>query len=61
MMLRSTFHNPSLATRLEAAVGQALQDGYRTKDLAEAGDSVVGTRQMGDAVLTALDRDGART
>jgi 3-isopropylmalate dehydrogenase len=54
MMLRSTFGKSQLAERVERAVRQALAGGCRTGDIAAAGEPIIGTREMGDAVLAAL-------
>ncbi len=54
MMLRSTFGKTDLALRVEQAVRQALARGYRTGDIATAGEPTIGTREMGDAVIAAL-------
>ena len=55
MMLRQTLARPEEATLLEKAVSTALAAGARTADIAEAGARILSTRQMGDAVLNALD------
>lgn len=54
MMLRFTFAMNEEADRIEQAVVKVLEQGCRTGDLAKAGDIVIGTREMGDAVLAAL-------
>ena len=54
MMFRYTFGKPEIAERIERAVRQVLADGLRTGDIALPGDRVTGTRQMGDAVVAAL-------
>ena len=54
MMLRYTFSNESAASRIEAAVQTVLRKGLRTGDIAARGEMAVGTRQMGDAVLSAM-------
>jgi 3-isopropylmalate dehydrogenase len=54
MMLRTTFLQSENADRVEAAVKQVLADGLRTGDIASAGQSPVGTSQMGDAVVAAI-------
>jgi 3-isopropylmalate dehydrogenase len=41
---------------LETAVAAALAAGARTADIAEAGAARLSTAQMGDAVLTALEK-----
>ena len=46
---------PVEAERVERAVAQILDDGYRTRDIMQAGKHNVSTREMGSAVLAALD------
>ncbi|MEX5727603.1 3-isopropylmalate dehydrogenase [Rhodovulum iodosum] len=56
MALRYSFDQGDEATRLEKAVETVLADGVRTADLMQAeGGAPASTRQMGDAVLAALD------
>ena len=50
MALRHSLGRPDLATRVEAAVEAALDEGARTKDLGGA----LGTEAMGDAILARL-------
>ena len=54
MMFRYTFSRADVAERIERAVRAALAKGLRTADIALAGEAVVGTRAMGDAVAAAL-------
>src|SRR5690242_4279441 len=54
MMFRYTFARADVADRIEAAVRAALRRGLRTVDIAVAGEAVVGTRAMGDAVVAEL-------
>jgi 3-isopropylmalate dehydrogenase len=54
MMMRYTFKQEALAARIEAAVRRVLKQGYRTADIYEAGTRKVGTEEMGDAVVAAL-------
>ncbi|HLA36799.1 MAG TPA: isocitrate/isopropylmalate family dehydrogenase, partial [Rhodocyclaceae bacterium] len=54
MMLRYTFGEFEAAQRIETAVQKVLAQGWRTGDIAAPGGRIVGTRQMGDAVLAAL-------
>ncbi len=56
MLLRFSCARPDLAGRVETAVRRVLADGLRTADIREPGKTVVGTRQMGDAVVAALGR-----
>jgi 3-isopropylmalate dehydrogenase len=46
------------AAHLEQAVAAAIDAGARTKDIAQPGERALSTREMGDAVLAALDRGG---
>ncbi|MBC7416460.1 MAG: 3-isopropylmalate dehydrogenase [Herminiimonas sp.] len=54
MMLRYSLNRPAQAERIEAAVKQVLAQGLRTPDIHETGTTLVGTREMGDAVVKAL-------
>jgi 3-isopropylmalate dehydrogenase len=55
MMLRFTFGLSAAADKIEQAVARVLAQGYRTADLAKPGEKTVGTREMGDAVVAALN------
>jgi 3-isopropylmalate dehydrogenase len=54
MMFRYTFAKADVAERIERAVGRVLQQGHRTADIAQPGEKVIGTKAMGEAVVTAL-------
>ena len=54
MMLRFSFDNTTQADRIETAVKKVLANGLRTADIHEVGTTLVGTREMGDAVVRAL-------
>ena len=54
MLLRYSLNQPAAADRVEKAVRKVLAKGFRTADIAETGKPVVGTREMGDAVIAAL-------
>ncbi len=54
MMLRYSLHQPEAAQRIERAVEKVLQEGYRTADIEQPGCTLVGTAEMGDAVIKAL-------
>ena len=56
MMFRYTFARDDVAARIERAVRAVLASGLRTADIAQAGERVVGTRAMGDAVVAVLAR-----
>jgi 3-isopropylmalate dehydrogenase len=56
MMLRLTLNRPDDADLLEKAVGTALAGGARTADIAEPGAKRLSTEEMGDAVLSALEK-----
>jgi 3-isopropylmalate dehydrogenase len=61
MMLRFSLHQPSAADRIEAAVRSVLAAGLRTADIWSGGTQKVGTREMGDAVVIALQGQTAKT
>jgi len=55
MMLRYSFGETTPAEHIEAAVGKVLSQGLRTPDIATAGQAAIGSVEMGDAVVAALD------
>ena len=56
MMLRDTFGCPDAALAIENAVGQTLESGLRTADIATGGATTVSTAEMGDAVASRISR-----
>lgn len=60
MLLRYSLKRPDEADLIEQAVGRVLEQGFRTADLSageEGGNAIrlVGTKEMGDAVMQALE------
>ncbi|MEC4892752.1 MAG: 3-isopropylmalate dehydrogenase [Oscillatoria sp. PMC 1051.18] len=54
MMLRYGLNEPAAAAKIEAAVMQVLDRGYRTGDIMSEGMKLVGCKEMGEALLKAL-------
>ena len=54
MALRYSFGLGEVADRIEAAIAGVLAAGKRTGDIRTAGSDVIGTEQMGDAILAEL-------
>jgi len=54
MMLRYSLNQAPLADKINAAVNVVLDQGYRTKDISAAGDTIVGTEEMGDLIVNAI-------
>ncbi|TFG65774.1 MAG: 3-isopropylmalate dehydrogenase, partial [Anaerolineales bacterium] len=54
MLLRYSLGLEKEADAVEKAVNTVLEQGLRTRDIAAAGDPVVNTVEMGDAVVSAL-------
>ncbi len=54
MMLRYDLHQPAAAAALETAVTQVLDQGLRTGDIAAPGETVVGCKAIGAAILQAI-------
>lgn len=54
MCLRYSLDQGALATRIETAVKQVLDEGTRTADIMAEGTTLVSTSEMGDAVIAAL-------
>jgi 3-isopropylmalate dehydrogenase len=55
MLLRHSLELEQEAVAVEAAVEDVLAQGYRTRDIAERGAKTIGTREMGDRVVEALE------
>ncbi|RQO58740.1 3-isopropylmalate dehydrogenase [Paucibacter sp. KBW04] len=55
MMLKFSLNQPVAAARIESAVAAVLAQGLRTPDIWSEGTQKVGTREMGDAVVSALN------
>ena len=55
MLLRTSLGLTSEAAAIEAAVAKVLEDGYRTADIAAAGQEIVGTVEMGNQVVANLN------
>jgi 3-isopropylmalate dehydrogenase len=50
MMLRYSLQNEVAAAAIDAAIANALADGARTRDIARAGEEVLGTRAMAERI-----------
>ena len=58
MCLRYSFFLGETADRIDKAIANVLDQGLRTADIAQDGCRTVGTREMGEAIVAALDRAG---
>ncbi len=56
MCLRYSFYLGDAADRIERAISSVLDQGLRTADIKQDGFRTVGTREMGAAIVAALDR-----
>ena len=54
MLLRYSLKEEEAARNIEQAVIQTLKQGFRTRDIANIGEDVVSTREMGEAVIANL-------
>jgi len=50
MMLRYSLDLVEAAQAIETAIGEVLQEGYRTYDIMDEGKTKVGTKEMGDLI-----------
>ena len=55
MMLRYSLNQGDLADKIDSAVSDVLNQGYRTRDIAGDSTKIVGTEEMGDLVVKALE------
>ncbi|MDA0782609.1 MAG: 3-isopropylmalate dehydrogenase [Rickettsiales bacterium] len=60
MLLRYSFDMAAEADLVENAIKKVLADGYRTGDIMQEGAKQVGTSQMGDAIISALEHVAAK-
>jgi len=56
MALRYSFNMGAEADRIEQAIAAALAKGLRTADIKSEGTTVVGTHQMGEAIIGEMDK-----
>ena len=56
MCLRYSFFLGDIADRIDGAIAKVLDQGLRTADIAQDGCRTVGTTEMGEAIIAALDR-----
>jgi 3-isopropylmalate dehydrogenase len=56
MLLRYSLNMGPEADRIEAAVRRVLEQGHRTRDIAARGDKALGTREMGDLIVSGVER-----
>lgn len=54
MLLRHSLKQEAAACAIESAVETAMAQGLRTGDIANKGDKIVGTKEMGDAITAAI-------
>ena len=55
MALRYSLDMADWATKLDDAIANVLAKGLRTRDIAQDGDDVISTSQMGEAIVKELD------
>ena len=53
-MFRYSFHLADEAAAIENAVDAVLAQGWRTPDIAKAGETAIGTQEMGRRIREAL-------
>jgi 3-isopropylmalate dehydrogenase len=56
MLYTHAANRPDIGNAIDNAVAHALGQGYRTADIARSapGEKLVGTKEMGEAVLAAM-------
>ena len=61
MLLRYSFDRGADADLIERAVGAVLDAGVRTRDILQPGRRLVSTKEMGEAVLSELDKQARKS
>jgi 3-isopropylmalate dehydrogenase len=57
LMLRYSFTMETEAKQIESAVRSVISNGFRTGDIAEKGAKIIGTKEMGQEILRALEKN----
>jgi 3-isopropylmalate dehydrogenase len=57
MAMRYSLGMVDVADAIERAIARVLGQGLRTRDIAALGEKTIGTKEMGDAVLAALQKE----
>jgi len=55
MMLRHSLNQTAAADRIDQAIEDVLNEGYRTADIQEPGCKLVGCKQMGQLVRAKIE------
>jgi len=55
MMLRYSLNQEELADKINSAVSEVLDQGYRTADISSKRDKIVGTEEIGDLIVKAIE------
>ena len=55
MMLRYSLNQEQLADKINSAVSEVINQGYRTSDISSKSDKIVGTEEMGDLIVKAIE------
>ena len=56
MLLRYSLERGADADRVDAAVLRVLERGHRTRDIHSAGTKLVGTAEMGDLIMSEVEK-----
>jgi len=56
MLLRYSLDRGADADRIDAAVLRVLERGHRTRDIHSAGTKLVGTTEMGDLIVSEVEK-----
>src|SRR5207244_8072636 len=56
MALRYSFNMEREADLIDQAIAAALAEGLRTADIKSDGSTVIGTREMGEAIIAEMDK-----
>jgi len=57
MMLKYDLSQPEMAEMLENTVEKVLDAGYRTADIAQEGEEIIGCQEMGEKVLQIIEKE----
>jgi 3-isopropylmalate dehydrogenase len=55
MMFDFSFNLPEASKLIMDGINKTLEKGFRTKDISAAGDKCIGTKEMGDEIISSID------
>ena len=56
MMMEYSFELPEMNNLIKTTIDNILKKGFRTKDIADKSDKILGTQEIGNLLISELER-----